>query len=465
MNSKTQSSLVSQPSWLASSKPIAWVIVPILSAIAIIVGLSIDDAMSEHRFEARIRHLRAQRIPVDYESLDALRRENAHSEGAVDWSEIFTVQNALALSTRDWPTFASDTKMGGRLIPGGEWPAEKQTARYLEKLRPLFIDVERALEQRMPILQTRDLEYSFRDGFNGLNKNLRIEVEHALYHRQAERAIKALELMHGLEILQRANEKAGYLISTFQSEFAVYSSISRSLTTKLLEETTIRALSKRLEEDPELSQHWRMNLVRHRVDTLETIQGPPRQLLAELGLLHGDQISSLFRRFIVPNKILSGSAKNRLLDFYDESETIADGGYAQLQSRALTLDEKFFNNRFINFKANFLLRAQNLSWNRLANEDARRLVRTALAIKLFEIAQQRWPKELSELSEIGHPQGEWSTLRKGNFGYEIDGEWAAVWSVRPGKPSSYHARSIAPNLQSIGAPIEDLSPTEFIWIR
>ncbi|WP_442505949.1 hypothetical protein SH528x_004767 [Novipirellula sp. SH528] len=61
----------------------------------------------------------------------------------------------------------------------------------------------------------------------------------------------------------------------------------------------------------------------------------------------------------------------------------------------------------------------------------RRWTLTAVAIKLFKLQHDRFPNELSELSEIGLTKSDWMVNSKESFGYEVGGrdEVAYLWSI------------------------------------
>ena len=62
------------------------------------------------------------------------------------------------------------------------------------------------------------------------------------------------------------------------------------------------------------------------------------------------------------------------------------------------------------------------------DEIGRRLTYTAIAIKRFQLKNQRWPKSVSELSGIGLVATDWTTSDGQAFGYEVGDGQAYLWS-------------------------------------
>ncbi len=63
----------------------------------------------------------------------------------------------------------------------------------------------------------------------------------------------------------------------------------------------------------------------------------------------------------------------------------------------------------------------------------RRWTRCALAIKQFQIQQQRWPKSLEELTQVGLTRSDWMAKPDMPFGYQVatDNSHALLWTNAP----------------------------------
>ncbi len=64
----------------------------------------------------------------------------------------------------------------------------------------------------------------------------------------------------------------------------------------------------------------------------------------------------------------------------------------------------------------------------IRTEDHIRLASLACSIRQFRIAKNRWPVNLDELTTIGVATDLLSTVERGRFGYEVEGEKAWLWS-------------------------------------
>ena len=91
-------------------------------------------------------------------------------------------------------------KLPEHLVPGGDWPDEPRIAEFLQEVRPLIAQIEQAGRYPTPVWQPI--------AFNGFStllpeiqasraviRLLQLEVQHALYHRDTERALRGLAAM------------------------------------------------------------------------------------------------------------------------------------------------------------------------------------------------------------------------------------------------------------------------------
>ena len=91
-------------------------------------------------------------------------------------------------------------KLPEHLVPGGDWPDEPRIAEFLQEVRPLIAQIEQAGRYPTPVWQP----IAF-GGFSTLLPEiqasravirlLQLEVQHALYHRDPERALRGLAAM------------------------------------------------------------------------------------------------------------------------------------------------------------------------------------------------------------------------------------------------------------------------------
>jgi hypothetical protein len=63
----------------------------------------------------------------------------------------------------------------------------------------------------------------------------------------------------------------------------------------------------------------------------------------------------------------------------------------------------------------------------IREEDDRRVTRTSLAVKKYQLREGNWPQDLAALDGIGLPASERVTVGGKPLGYQVDGDAAWVW--------------------------------------
>ncbi|MEO8271563.1 MAG: hypothetical protein ABI557_17700, partial [Aureliella sp.] len=132
---------------------------------------------------------------------------------------------------------------------------------------------------------------------------------------------------------------------------------------------------------------------------------------------------------------LSAESKLDLLRKYSEIQSLADLPPGQLTLRATELERVWESQRSrvgADALASMLLpafAAYAEAFDRI--ERSRRLVLTSLAVKQFQLANDGWPEQLQQLSQVGLSPEDWTLPGIGALGYgvEPDGKTACVWAV------------------------------------
>ncbi len=463
--------------WIAANKPLAWACLPMLAVLIVIIGLSIYEATEKHRFQTRIRQMRSEGIPVDRPSLVAMTRAKTRPEGTMAWSEISVIEKTLSQLRHDSPrrgTYPEEHELQRALFLGKESSRDERATRHLEKLRPLFKSVEQGVEFPAPVIQQRFIDPYVRMRFDEVSRDLVLELMHALYHRQVERATVAMDLMFRVDDVQKPSiESDDWGFDSYWGKRNEYKAISCSLNVALWDEPTIRKLIERLQPERALSQRWRATVDRNRALAIDGLQYYADRLESDFQRSDGPG-RGLIRFLPVPRTFMTASVKNWLLDGCEEQEWAADEGYSRLYARAAVINVKYFEGRrneansVVYFPHEFQ-RIGNESWSHIKHENHRRLTRTALAVKLFEKTKGRWPKNLGELSEIDFSSGETHTVQGERLGYEVDGESAFVWLHQVSFPISSSTPEgrypIVANLKAMKVPLEEIDASELVRIR
>ena len=150
---------------------------------------------------AEIARLQAAGEPVDNETLARWFQAGSSQEGTAAWREILVAveQVSSGETVSSFPIMGMG-KLPENLVPGGDWPDEPRIAEFLREVRPLITQIEQAGRYPTPVWQPMafqgfstplpEIQASRR--ISGL---LQLEVRHALYHRDTERALRGLAAM------------------------------------------------------------------------------------------------------------------------------------------------------------------------------------------------------------------------------------------------------------------------------
>src|SRR5690606_25834757 len=89
------------------------------------------------------------------------------------------------------------------IVPGGRWDEEPAVAEFLQWMRPVIDDIQAATEYPTPVWQPIEFRgYSTLleelQNSRSLVRLLSLDVEHALYHGESDRALRSLQAMQGV---------------------------------------------------------------------------------------------------------------------------------------------------------------------------------------------------------------------------------------------------------------------------
>jgi len=139
-------------------------------------------------------------------------------------------------------------------------------------------------------------------------------------------------------------------------------------------------------------------------------------------------------RFKIP---ILPSTKLDILRAYDQWQRCADAGADGLVASAKAIQKSYALHRRFSISSMYLgllMPALESHAGAFDNYELnRRLTYTSLAIKRFQLKNQRWPRNLSELSDVGLTANEWTINNHSPFGYSIEGEQVYLWSHDPNK--------------------------------
>ena len=331
---------------------------------------------------------------------------------------------------------------------------ESKDAVYLAAAKPLLQYIEKDLAEfprpvTIPIVWRGFDSYfpSLETGRKAV-RLLGLEVEQGLHDRDADRALRGLDTMRMVnEAFDSDFTIVASLISIagWESEFDM---IRRSLSVDLWTDEQIDGLMKRIELPRKTDAEWKNAIRGERALVFEMLLNREEEFLRDIRSHFNDLpgMGLLALRF-------SPSQKLWMLDYFDGAELLVDRGIEGFSKRADVFKKQIGLRSWGNLLHiglfGFLLpdvSQDAAAWERCEND--RRFVMTALGVKRYRMKYDRWPREISELSDVGLQARDWTTTYGHRFGYEIDSSSALVWTYST-ESSHRDDRSIAKDYASI----------------
>lgn len=406
------------------------VLLPIILLFAVITSQGIGQWQAAKRFEAEIAQIRASNLPIDNASMTQWFRELTRTEGASVWGEVL-----LALETATAPVDNSERMpfVGtGEPIavpdPARQWPEEKLVGEYLRWIGPTIEKIHQAVELPKPVWQPIEFR-----GFQTLlaelqssrsvTRHLQLEVEHALYQKESERALRGITSLRGVA---DAFDWQVCLISDLVHRAlagAHLATIRRSMAYGLWDEAAIDRIDSQLapRDASQIAQRWQRVFIGERAMLLSSLNDP-----AMTGYTTDEFGAAATKVVGVP------SVKVGLLEKYSQMIRLADGPLDGLPDRAnelelwLTQKGSAFD-LTTKWTSMWLPAISAYSRSIIREEDDRRVTRTSLAIKKYQLREGRWPQDLTALDGVGLPANERVTVGGKPLGYQVDGDAAWVW--------------------------------------
>jgi hypothetical protein len=405
------------------------VLLPVALGAIVVTVLAIGEYRSSRAVAAEVARLRAAGEPVDNESLTRWFMANTHREGTAAWRDVLVaveqVSSSQALSS--FPIMGTG-EFPDELVPGGDWPDEPQIAEFLREVQPLIAQIEQAAQYPTPVWQP----IAF-DSFSTLLPEIQtsravirllsLEVRHALYHRDTERAMRGLAAMQATsEALEwdfcLVAELVGIALQSVHRQ-----AIRQSLKDTAWEPDQLDQLLAQVAQPRDVATHWRHNVAGERAMALALLQGNREEQRA---MLDDGQTG------VPPALMLIPSGTKRYLERLAAMQQLGDEGVLGLAARAKAFESDLGlpnKRRFDDILTALLLPAVHAMARAYERDELdRRLTRTAVGIKRYQLAERRWPAKLSDLSVVGLEAKDWTALRAGPFGYRIESDGVAIWA-------------------------------------
>jgi len=310
--------------------------------------------------------------------------------------------------------------------PGGQWKSEPAVAEYLEWMRPVIDEIHAAAQYPTPVWQPIEFR-----GFATLLEELQnsrtlarllsLDVEHALYHGDSDRALRSLQAMQGVaaafdwQICIIADLVNLALHQTHQGM------IQRSLAVNPWSEEQLQLLQHQMSHPREVPRRWQNVIAGERALAYGALDNGIDEYV------DGTVLQRLEWIWRIP------SVQENLLTRFRDIEILGDQGIVGLVERAKQLTQAWLRPRgqqvFFSFTHMFIGSFEAYARAIEREEMLRRLTLTAIAIKRFQLSTGQWPERLDQLEQVGLKPVDWHTTSAGQFGYEVDDEVAYVWSL------------------------------------
>ncbi len=408
------------------------------------------NQQDSNAYQALIENIEDQGTPTDQAGYAAWYREHTSSQGTADCLDALAIAAAEIAFDPKIPWVGSASSRGNQEFDRETWAEEPQAADFLQRMRPLIDFIETNLAShpapiRVPIRWTgTNTTLEAFQLHRTISRILALDVEHALYHRDAERALRGLREMR---TTTKAFDSNCFMIGSLISmacEGTERTMIRRSMATDLWSEDQLASFASTLSEQAEFNAPWKQAVQSETIFMIEALKSLKSGDESALDLHTLERFPPVGRWFLEDS-----TSKAKLVDFYVKCSQASDLGIEGLQARLEKLTSATYpkSSEFVEPLARLLCASFDgfgRAWEN--REDERRFTLTAVAIKLYQKKFQRWPTTLSQLVEVGLDREDWTTTIEEPFGYMLDEDSVVVWthpsdsnhySVRPSVPKTF----------------------------
>jgi len=409
------------------SKRVNWIaticLIPVLLFALFICLIGYREVRAYRELNDKLEAIRQAGEPIDDASMASHFEKTTHKEGTTAWSEaLMLARSANAISNR-LPVMG-DASFPRDFRSGADWPDEPRVAEFLREIRPLFKKIDAADAFPKPVWTPVD--------FNGISTTLEVyqetrllarilylDTSHALFHKESERALKDIR---SLQSVAKAFDVELALVTkliTIAIQGMHKDSIKRSLSMDVWNDEQLAELMDQVRQPYDVANAWRSSLLGERAMTNAAVNDS-----ISLAGVMGDYSNPIYRLPILP------SGKLALLRSYDVALDMSSASTSELVDRALVAEKKvMMKTAFTNYLVRLFFPALAVYAEAFDRDEVfRRLTMTSLAVKRFQLKNNRFPKNLPELTDIGLSERDWTTTNRQAFGYEMGDEMAYVWT-------------------------------------
>ncbi len=415
-------------------RPSTWVLTPVALILLCIGWLTVREVQASRAITTELNQLRSEGFPVDNQTTQDYFEATTHREGTQAWAEVAGLlgDQWLSILASDLQ-YVGSSKIPTFLDPKQPWEQEADVAEYLVHVRPIIEKIHQATEYPTPVWQPIHF-----DGIGTLlgpiqqsrsiSRTLQLDAEYAIYTQESERALQDIRSMDGVA---KAYDWDIFVVAKFVASAAMmvkYNTICRSLYSSPWSIDQLEELRSLVDTPPDVVAQWPSLIASERATTLESL-GDYESLRRWNSQDHYPRLVALLMSL--------PSAKLSYLNHTAAWQSLGGDFSSMLEaSNKLTHEQIAASSDFP--RIDNIIDGLFGSWYPQAvqslarNEDFRRFTKTALAIKQFHLSNQRWPDRLGELETVGLNASDWTTIDRGQFGYEAKDNQVTIWTYHSG---------------------------------
>ena len=395
---------------------------PVLILCCCIAWYGIHEWRAASVVDARLQQIRSEGSPVDNDSLEAYFLKHASQVGTVAWSEIGAFC-ASAMGRDKLPIVGS-----GKIVNLSENPdVRAQVDDFLERMEPVVAKIHAASELPTPVYQPTAFQ-GHGTLLGALQQSQQImnvtclDADFAVQTGDTARALRDFQSMQGVA---EAFNWDFFLVgkSIYLSHLAErWRAMARSLKADHWNAEELDELRNMVGPSPNTAASWRRSLDGERAMWIEHLSSAVENL--DTATLAGDVPLLVFLwhgPYRTQVSLLDQLQLYREMASDDLAGFVKRGQELALRQNAIqgAPFQYYLSTQFLNSLPAHFLRIEN----------DRRLLLTAIACKQFQLKFERWPEQLSELTQVGSKPSEWTTVDNGPLGYTRDGDSVKVWNA------------------------------------
>ena len=412
-------------------------LLPLLLLTALFIVGEVRERAAAADVRAELSRLKSEGYPVGIRSMTQWYDARTAAEHAQQWQDVLAAYRAVQ-DRFDGLAEGSVEGFDRVVAPDQSWSAKPIAQRYVEESKPIIDAIERLVGEEQPVwfpivFEGYGTVLPDLQAYRELVRLLAVELAVAVHQGDDERAIRALGSIPGVAA---AFDSQVALVADLVHMALVgqhRSLIRQSLAVGFWTDTSqLIRLRQQLPPLQHLDRRWQRAIAAERALGLELLD-------AGSG---GWRDSGLFPFPWEPAPIVT----RRYLQVMRAIGQLSHAGTVQHGRRVDEILNEMFQTAppsssisisGIPFaSANVVLgeiipayQGAATAFARLARE--RRWTLTAVAIKQYQLQQNRWPSELAELTAVGLLPSDWQAFDSVPFGYEVssDGDEAVLWTM------------------------------------